>query len=136
MVNHSNISTFELKMNSVELKIDRNNTLNFKNDPSEDLSNGRSTDCSMNQVSRENDILIKSPMVGTFYSSPSPESISFVCIGSNVKKNTVLCIIEAMKLMNEIQSEYIGIIEEILVKDGELVEYGQPLFKIKKANCS
>ena len=74
--------------------------------------------------------IIKSPMVGTFYIKPSPTSNPYVEIGSEVKKGTVLCIIEAMKLMNEIESEFNGKIAEILVKDGEPVEYGQPLFRI------
>ena len=74
--------------------------------------------------------IVKSPMVGTFYIKSSPTSNPYVEIGSEVKKGTVLCIIEAMKLMNEIESEFDGKIAEILVKDGEAVEYGQPLFRI------
>lgn len=74
--------------------------------------------------------IVKSPMVGTFYSKSSPTSNPYVEIGSEVKKGTVLCIVEAMKLMNEIESEFNGKIAEILVKDGEAVEYGQPLFRI------
>lgn len=74
--------------------------------------------------------IVKSPMVGTFYSKSSPTSNTYVEVGSEVKKGTVLCIIEAMKLMNEIESEFNGKIAEVLVKDGEAVEYGQPLFRI------
>ena len=74
--------------------------------------------------------IVKSPMVGTFYSKSSPTSTPYVEVGSEVKKGTVLCIVEAMKLMNEIESEFNGKISEILVKDGEAVEYGQPLFRI------
>ena len=74
--------------------------------------------------------IVKSPMIGTFYSKPSPTSENYVEVGSTVKKGTVLCIIEAMKLMNEIESEYDGKIEEIFVKDGEAVDYGKPLFRI------
>ena len=76
--------------------------------------------------------IVKSPMVGTFYSKPSPNANSYVEIGQKVKKGDVLCIAEAMKLMNEIESEFDGEITEILVQDGESVEYGKPLFKIKK----
>lgn len=75
--------------------------------------------------------IIKSPMVGTFYSKPSPTSEAFVKVGNTVKKGDTLCIIEAMKLMNEIESEYDGEIVEILIKDGEVVEFGTPLFRIK-----
>lgn len=74
--------------------------------------------------------IVKSPMVGTFYSKSSPTSNPYVEIGSEVKKGTVLCIVEAMKLMNEIESEFNGKIAEILVEDGRPVEYGQPLFRI------
>ena len=75
--------------------------------------------------------IVKSPMVGTFYSKPSPTSDPFVEIGKVVKKGDTLCIIEAMKLMNEIESEYDGEIVEVLVKDSDTVEYGTPLFRIK-----
>lgn len=75
--------------------------------------------------------IVKSPMVGTFYIKPSPTAEAYVEVGKEIKKGDVLCIIEAMKLMNEIESEYTGTVIEILVKDGETVEYGTPLFKIK-----
>ena len=74
--------------------------------------------------------IVRSPMVGTFYIKPSPTSKPYVELGSAIKKGNVLCIIEAMKLMNEIESEFDGKIEEIYVKDGETVEYGKPLFRI------
>ena len=79
----------------------------------------------------ENCKLVKSPMVGTFYSKPSPKAETFVKIGDKVKKGDILCIVEAMKLMNEIESEFDGEVVEILVKDEEMVEYGQVLIKIK-----
>ncbi len=75
--------------------------------------------------------IVKSPMVGTFYSKPSPNATPYVEEGSKVKKGDILCIVEAMKLMNEIESEFDGEIVEICVKDGEMVEYGRPLFKLK-----
>jgi acetyl-CoA carboxylase biotin carboxyl carrier protein len=74
---------------------------------------------------------VKSPMVGTFYRSPSPENPAFVDNGSKVEEKTVVCIIEAMKIMNEIQAEAKGTVVEILVENGQPVEYGQRLFKIK-----
>ena len=74
--------------------------------------------------------IMTSPMVGTFYLKPSPNAEPYVKVGQSVKKGDVLCIIEAMKLMNEIESEYDGVVEEILVKDSECVEYGKPLFRI------
>jgi len=74
-----------------------------------------------------------SPMVGTFYRRPSPEDPEFVQVGDKVKKGDVLCIIEAMKVMNEIQADFSGEIAETLIEDGVSVEFGQPLFKIRPA---
>lgn len=80
---------------------------------------------------RESDVhQVLAPMVGTFYSSSNPDVEPFVKIGTNVRENQVVCILEAMKLFNEIEAEVSGEIVEILVEDGELVEYGQPLFVI------
>lgn len=80
----------------------------------------------------ENIHTIKSPMVGTFYASPSPETGAYVKVGDRVHTDTVVCIVEAMKLFNEIEAEDKGEIVEILAEDGELVEYGQPLFSLRK----
>ncbi|MFO0752473.1 MAG: acetyl-CoA carboxylase biotin carboxyl carrier protein [Thermodesulfovibrionales bacterium] len=74
---------------------------------------------------------VTSPIVGTFYRSPSPESEPFVDVGSRVRKGQVLCIIEAMKLMNEIENEVDGVVVRILVDNGHPVEYGEPLFLIE-----
>ena len=74
---------------------------------------------------------IKSPMVGTFYSKPSPDKEEFVKVGDKVKKGQVVCIIEAMKLMNEIEAEFDGEVVEVCLNDGDAVEYGKSLFKLK-----
>jgi len=74
---------------------------------------------------------IKSPMIGTFYRSPSPESASYVDVGSEVGPETVVCIIEAMKVMNEIKAEVKGVITEVLVDNAKPVEFGQPMFKVR-----
>jgi acetyl-CoA carboxylase biotin carboxyl carrier protein len=74
---------------------------------------------------------IVSPMVGTFYGSASPESEPFVAVGTPVTADTVVCIIEAMKVMNEIKAEVSGVIDEVLVENGKPVQFGQPLFKVK-----
>ena len=73
---------------------------------------------------------IKSPMVGVFYAAPSPDQPAYVSVGSKVKKGDIVCIIEAMKIMNEITAEESGTITEILVNNGDIVEYEQPLFTI------
>lgn len=75
--------------------------------------------------------IIKSPLVGTFYRSPSPNSDPFVRIGDRVEPDTIVCIIEAMKLMNNIQAEVTGEVAKIFVEDGQPVEYGQPLFGVR-----
>ena len=76
--------------------------------------------------------VVKSPLVGTFYSASSPDSAPFVKVGDTVKKGQVLGIVEAMKLMNEIESEFDGVVKEIQIENEQVVEYGQPLFKVKK----
>ena len=85
----------------------------------------------LEQSSNENTgKIVNSPMVGTFYIKPNPSANPYVEVGRKVKKGDVLCIIEAMKLMNEIESEFDGEIAEIFIKDGEAVEYGKALFRI------
>lgn len=74
--------------------------------------------------------VVRSPLVGTFYRAPAPESKPFVEIGDHIAKGQVLCIVEAMKLMNEIEMEYPGTVREVLADNGQPVEYGQPLFRV------
>ncbi len=76
--------------------------------------------------------IVKAPLVGTFYSAPSEDAAPFVSVGDTVKKGQVLGIIEAMKLMNEIESEYDGVVEAVLISNEQVVEYGQPLFRIRR----
>lgn len=114
-----NVTSETTNVNNKDIKISDENLQN----------NNTVGNNTLNDVEKCN--IVKSPMVGTFYLKPSPESNPYVEIGQKVKKGDVLCIIEAMKLMNEIESEFDGEIVEILLKDGEVVEYGKPLFKIK-----
>jgi len=81
---------------------------------------------------KANETFVESPMVGTFYTAPSPEAPSYVKVGDRVKPGQVLCIIEAMKLMNEIESEVSGVVTKILVENAQPVEYGLNLFKIEQ----
>ena len=92
---------------------------------SQDNQNERSVNFSHNEI--------LSPMPGTFYSAPSPEAELFVKPGDTVKKGDTLCIIEAMKIMNEIEAESSGVISEVLINNGDPVEYNQPLFKISSS---
>ncbi len=94
------------------------------------LNATKKNDKQQEKRNQEGEKIVTSPMVGTFYLRPSPNAKPYVEVGKQVKKGDVLCIIEAMKLMNEIECEEEGTIEEILVKDGEAVEYGKPLFRI------
>ena len=80
-----------------------------------------------------NEVDIKSPMIGTFYRAPSPEAASYVEVGTEVNPDTVVCIIEAMKVMNEIKAEAKGVITQVMVENAKPVEFGQPLFKIRPA---
>jgi acetyl-CoA carboxylase biotin carboxyl carrier protein len=78
-----------------------------------------------------NEIEVKSPMIGTFYRAPSPEATSYVEIGAEINPDSVVCIIEAMKVMNEIKAEVKGVITQVLVENAKPVEFGQPLFKVR-----
>lgn len=158
-VNSSDIAYFEYKTNDGHIKMDKSLTRNLTEASSNSkeiiIKDEKETKASVPNTSNEdknisqtqsinkeenkpleedngNLYIVKSPMVGTFYSSPSPDKDAFVRVGDKVNASSILCIIEAMKLMNEIESEVNGTIKEILVKDGEMVEYGQPLFKIKE----
>ena len=75
--------------------------------------------------------ILRAPLVGTFYRSPGPDAKAYAEVGDRVEKGQVLCIIEAMKLMNEIEAEYPGTVREVLAENGQPVEYGQPLFRIE-----
>lgn len=95
------------------------------------ISNRSQAETKQIEIEQEEGNIVKSPMVGTFYIKPSPTAEAYVEVGKEVQKGDVLCIIEAMKLMNEIESEFAGKVVEILVKDGDMVEYGTPLFRIR-----
>ena len=100
--------------------------------PSGQTPSSAAADAKKADEAKDQDLhIIASPIVGTFYRSPSPTAEPFVKIGSNVEQDSVVCIIEAMKLMNEIQAETTGEVVKIYVENGQPVEYGQPLFGIK-----
>lgn len=133
----------KLKLSKPRPKIAANLTpVNFtpiqNNNPPEQLAVSKATEAEKIEVAKaeilksENIYEVKSPMVGTFYRAPSPDADSYVSVGSNVTPGSVLCIIEAMKLMNEIESEVSGKIIKILVENTQPVEYNQPLFLIEK----
>jgi len=82
----------------------------------------------------ENAALVRAPLVGRFYRAPGPDAAPFVEVGDRVRKGQVLCIIEAMKLMNQIESEYAGVVRAVLVEEGRPVEFGEPLFEIERTD--
>ena len=90
------------------------------------------TAVNVEETAEENVLFIVSPIVGTFYSAPAPDAPAFVKVGDTVKNGQTVCILEAMKLMNEIQSEFDCEIEAVLVSNEQKVEYGQPLFRVRK----
>ncbi len=122
------------KLSSIDIefpegtKISMKKDINIQNIVVENKEHSKTEEIKANEEVKGQ--IVTSPMVGTFYLKPDPNSNPYVEKGSMVKKGTVLCIIEAMKLMNEIESEYEGKIEEIYVENGEAVDYGKPLFKI------
>ena len=135
---NSKLTSIDIEFpDGIKIKMEKNNgkqvvVTNLEEQIVKEEFHSNSSDISKNEqkeITEEGNI-VKSPMIGTFYMKPSPDSNPYVEVGSIVKKGTVLCIIEAMKLMNEIESEYEGKIVEILVKDGETVDYGKPLFRI------
>lgn len=135
-----NLVDFELELEDFKIKISREQSkpkikeLTVIPSPvQQEKRTGKKEKTEITKEKSEPDNLyfITSPMVGTFYRAPDPSSPPFVEIGEEIKKNQTLCIIEAMKLMNEIESDIEGKVKDILVKNGNPVEYGQKLFSIK-----
>ena len=138
-IDSSSLRVFELEDSDIKLKLSKNDENKPTNDlindvslsePSLQSSNKTTFELNTTEVNDENITIIKSPLVGTYYSSSKPGGDSYVTVGSNVKKGDVLCIIEAMKIMNEITSEVDGKIIEVLREDEDIVEFGMELFKI------
>jgi len=145
----STVNELEIETNEIKIKMSKNSTRVVLSEATVDTSNyvevqnaGVAPVAQNNtveskpveikeEVTEENLYIVKSPMVGTFYSAPSENADTFVKVGDKVGKGTVLCIVEAMKLINQIECEVEGSIVEVLTKNGEMVEFGQPLFKIK-----
>lgn len=138
-VSESSLTSFSMEDGDTKLSlgVDRNDRTVVKDTASaDDIVNSDSGDESgLNKsdikTSDDNVLTVNSPLVGVFYSSASPEADAYVAIGDRVKKGQVIGIVEAMKLMNEIESDYDGVVTDILVDNEQMVEYGQPMFVIK-----
>jgi acetyl-CoA carboxylase biotin carboxyl carrier protein len=144
-LDQSSISELEYEKKEMKIKLKKvvNEAHEFSSKPKEDFEKNdfcnptlgvqENDSKTIHQQEIKNDLYqINSPMVGTFYNSSSPTEDPYVKIGQEVNENTIVCMVEAMKLFNEIESEVKGQIEDILVENGELVEYGQPLFLVAR----
>lgn len=139
MIEQSSIDVLKLEKKDFKLYYQKENSANLGIDFEEEHSQGiiantKETRSKAERASSVNDEVfhqIKSTMIGAFYACPNFDSEPFVQIGSIIKKNQPICILEAMKLLNEVQSDVDGEIVEILVKDGDIIEFGQPLFAVK-----
>jgi len=139
----SSMAEIDIKEGEDAIRISRFSDVSqtLKNTNSEIHSNTESHSATIPSVTTEentsakkptiNEHHITSPIVGTFYIAPAPDANAFVSVGQTIKKGDTVCIIEAMKIMNKIEADHSGTVEEILVKDGDAVEFGQSLIKIK-----
>jgi len=144
MVEDSNISEIEISEGETSVRISRQNHASEAALISQPIAAAPvapmaaaavevTTTAPVSQVEPDDANIVKSPMVGTFYSASSPDADPFVVEGQSVKKGETLCIIEAMKLMNEIEAEYNGVVEKILVDNATPLEFGQAMFVVKPA---
>lgn len=128
IIENSSMLDFSIQEGDVKIKMSRRGDMGTAAAPMAVSTQGVATE----NVDAEDESYITSPIVGTFYSAPSPDAKAFVKVGDRVKAGQTVCILEAMKLMNEIQSDFDCEIEAVLVSNEQKIEYGQPLFKIKK----
>lgn len=140
VIDQTNLEYVKLESGDLKLEVSKQvnsinqNSLGIKENFEEDIIPKTYENVEQNvnmNINNDNLIEIEAPLMGTYYSSPSPEADNFVKVGDIVNEGDTLCILEAMKLMNEITSDIYGEIIEVLAKNEELVEYKQPLFKIK-----
>lgn len=132
----SDLSEFQIKEEGLELCIKRgftpsNSQPQVQIAPQAAVSHANAVPVQQAPVEEAKVHYIKSPMVGTFYKASSPDNPALVKVGDKVHKTTTVCILEAMKVMNEIHAEIEGVVMEVLIENGQTTEYGQPLFKIK-----
>ena len=136
------ISEFEMEKEGFKIKLKRGGNGVLTTSPPDDAMTMASQPAAMAQpmvspttsviaITESSDFEVKSPMVGTFYRAPSPESASYVEVGTELNPDTIVCIVEAMKVMNEIKAEVRGVVTQVLAENGKPVEFGQPLFKVR-----
>ena len=130
IIENSSMLDFSIQEGDVKIKMSRRGSAGALSTPMAVSTQG--VDNAADGLDFDDEAYITSPIVGTFYSAPSPEAKAFVKVGDRVKAGQTVCILEAMKLMNEIESDFDCEIEAVLVSNEQRVEYGQPLFKVKK----
>ena len=131
MLQDSDLTEIEVKEGEESVRIARGNSRNIEATPAPIIHSSASSPVEKNEVSLDKSgSIIKSPIVGTFYRKPSPDKPPFIEIGSNINAGDVVCIVEAMKMMNEIKSEFTGKVSAINIEDGEPVEFDQSLIVI------
>ncbi len=133
----SPLMTLELEMEGFRLKLSKNKNEDKKESSiivKEEINKNKSMEHEINPLLSLSQTMIKSPLVGTFYASSTPQGKPFVEVGSKVKKGQVVCIIEAMKIMNEITSPFDGIIKEIMVKNGDVIGFNHVLMRVGDSN--
>ncbi len=136
LMNENNLTELEIEKEGVRIRLKKGaqgieRVMEYAAPQSSHPSQQRTSDASLEKTEKKNTLDIKAPMVGTFYRAPSPEAPSYINIGDTVDVGQVVCIIEAMKLMNEIKSEVKGKIVDIQVDNSEPVEFGQTLFVVE-----
>lgn len=143
IIDDSSLTNFELELDGTVVKMSKNQvamvadevvkeTKSVKKEVAKVVSNSAAAEVKEEVAEKiEGGNLVTAPIVGTFYASSAPGKAPFIKVGDKVKKGDVICIVEAMKIMNEITSEFDGEVVEVFVKEEDMVEYGQPLFRIK-----
>ncbi|MHC1685014.1 MAG: acetyl-CoA carboxylase biotin carboxyl carrier protein [Clostridiaceae bacterium] len=143
IIDDSSLTNFELELDGTVVKMSKNQvamvadevvkeTKSVKKEVAKAVSNSEAAEVKEEVAEKiEGGNLVTAPIVGTFYASSAPGKAPFIKVGDKVKKGDVICIVEAMKIMNEITSEFDGEVVEVFVKEEDMVEYGQPLFRIK-----
>ena len=129
LLENSSLSYLEIEENGLKIKLDKNGGIREVSQTTSNNAQAPSNDVDLKTAKEEGNV-VTAPLVGTFHSAPYKDAKPFVSVGTKVKKNDKLCIIEAMKVMNEITSPYDGVVKEILVNDNDVVDFGKKLFVI------
>lgn len=130
-VSSSNLTEFQYEENGIKIGMKKECRIIYGDETKVSVSQMNVRDVPKEEENNQGGKIITSLLVGTFYTAPSEDAEPFVHIGDSVTKGQTLAIVEAMKLMNEVESEFDGVVEEIFVENGQAVEYGQPLFRLK-----